>query len=157
MLALALAAISAVIWLYLLAGRGLFWLGRERDTGLVVPVSEWPTVAVVIPARNEAALIGESVGSVLRQDYAGPLRLFVVDDNSDDGTAAAARSAAERSSRDLTIIDGQAQGKLQPDSTLGLHLIVHSGALGMAVGQTIVARSDHAESLNDAAPLVECR
>lgn len=54
------------------------------------------------------------------------------------------------------IAAGSAQ-KLLPDSTLGLHLIVHAGAIGLAVGQTIVARGDHCEGLNDAVALVECR
>jgi Xaa-Pro aminopeptidase len=55
------------------------------------------------------------------------------------------------------IIDKAATGKLQADSTLGLHLIVHAGKLGLAVGQTIVARAEQGEGLNDAAPLIECR
>jgi hopene-associated glycosyltransferase HpnB len=107
MLALATAAISAAIWIYLLAGRGMFWLGRERDTGRPPVPAQWPSVAVVIPARNEAAVIGESVGSLLRQDYAGPLAVFVVDDDSDDGTAAAAQQAAAGAAREVNILGGQ--------------------------------------------------
>jgi hopene-associated glycosyltransferase HpnB len=48
---------------------------------------------VVIPARNEARVVGQAVASVARQDYAGPFEIFVVDDHSTDGTAEAARSA----------------------------------------------------------------
>jgi len=49
-------------------------------------------VTAVIPARNEAATIGRTVGSLLAQDYPGELSVIVVDDNSDDGTAEAAGS-----------------------------------------------------------------
>jgi hopene-associated glycosyltransferase HpnB len=107
MTALVLAALSAAVWIYLLTARGLFWLGRERDDGRPPAPACWPSVAVVIPARNEAAVIGDSVGSLLRQDYAGPLAVIVVDDDSGDGTAAAAARAAEGSGRALIVLEGQ--------------------------------------------------
>lgn len=49
---------------------------------------------MVIPARNEADVIGRAVSSLLRQSSSAEIRLFVVDDNSSDGTANAARAAA---------------------------------------------------------------
>ena len=61
----------------------------------------------IVPARNEAAVIGESVGSLLRQDYPGQLAVVVVDDDSTDGTAAAARAAAQGSPRQLLVFKGQ--------------------------------------------------
>ena len=91
---LAFAALAA--WVVLLLGRGFFWLARDDDrdaASLPVP-DRWPAVAVLVPARDEAATIGETVRSVLAQDYPGPLRLLVVDDRSTDGTAAVARAAA---------------------------------------------------------------
>ena len=51
------------------------------------PLAGAPAVAVVIPARNEAALIGKAIGSLLAQDYPGPLPVILVDDHSTDGTA----------------------------------------------------------------------
>jgi len=51
-------------------------------------------VAAVIPARNEADSIAAAVSSLLRQHYAGPIRVFVVDDDSSDGTASVAAQAA---------------------------------------------------------------
>jgi hopene-associated glycosyltransferase HpnB len=63
-------------------------------------------VVVVIPARNEAPVIGQSVGSLLRQDYAGPVSVIVVDDNSDDGTGAIAKRAAEGMPHALEVISG---------------------------------------------------
>jgi hopene-associated glycosyltransferase HpnB len=83
-----------VIWLYLLFGRGAFWLARTRDDAVSPPPPRWPRVTAVIPARNEADCIEQSVGSLATQDYPGELAIVVVDDDSDDGTAAVARQAA---------------------------------------------------------------
>lgn len=83
-----IAAIAFAIWLYLIAGRGGYWLATERDDrDEPPPLGRWPRVTVVIPARDEATIIGETVGLLLRQDYGGMLDLIVVDDNSSDGTA----------------------------------------------------------------------
>ena len=58
-----------------------------------MPEACLPTVTVVVPARNEAATVGACVDSVLAQDYPeGRLDLIVVDDDSEDGTAAVVRS-----------------------------------------------------------------
>jgi hopene-associated glycosyltransferase HpnB len=90
-----LAAVLVVgIWFYLLFGRGRFWLGSERDSGEAVPLPAWPRVVAIIPARNEAEVIGRSLTSLLLQDYPGELTVIVVDDDSSDGTALAARHAA---------------------------------------------------------------
>lgn len=89
-----LGLLSLAIWLYLLVARGGFWLARERDGNVVAPALRWPAVVAIVPARNEADVIAQSIGSLLRQDYPGPFRVVLVDDGSSDGTAAAAESAA---------------------------------------------------------------
>jgi cellulose synthase/poly-beta-1,6-N-acetylglucosamine synthase-like glycosyltransferase len=49
----------------------------------------YPRVAVVIPAWNEAAVIGRTLDRLARLEYPhGRLRMFVVDDASTDGTPA---------------------------------------------------------------------
>ena len=105
---LGLMALS--IWLYLLSARGGFWLARERDDAAGVPqLFHWPSVVIVIPARNEADVIAQSVGSLLKQDYPGSLRIVLVDDGSEDGTAAAARQVAvENGEVRLDILRGTA-------------------------------------------------
>jgi hopene-associated glycosyltransferase HpnB len=53
-------------------------------------------------------VIARSVGSLLQQSYPGPLHIFVVDDNSTDGTASAARAATGSSpGAALTVITGK--------------------------------------------------
>jgi hopene-associated glycosyltransferase HpnB len=90
--ALVLAALSLAIWIYLLLGRGLFW--RAQEPRPAPPPARWPSVAAIVPARNEAAVVGAAISSLLRQDYAGRFSVVLVDDHSDDGTAMAARMAA---------------------------------------------------------------
>jgi hopene-associated glycosyltransferase HpnB len=89
-----IGALSLAIWVVLLVARGGFW--RFHDVLEQDPLPDGapaPAVAVVIPARDEAASIGRAVDSLLSSRYAGPLHVFVVDDDSSDGTADMARSA----------------------------------------------------------------
>jgi hopene-associated glycosyltransferase HpnB len=101
-----LAFICSAIWIYLIFGRGGFWRGHISDAACPARATEqWPTVAVVIPARNEAGFIGASTQSILRQNYPGSLTIFVVDDDSSDDTAAiAARTAAMTPERQMKVI-----------------------------------------------------
>jgi hopene-associated glycosyltransferase HpnB len=88
--------ISLIIWLYLAAARGMFWRVRAFDDDLAQheAPSVWPGVIAVVPARNEAAGIQQSVASLLQQDYPGEFSVIVVDDHSEDGTAQLAQQAA---------------------------------------------------------------
>jgi hopene-associated glycosyltransferase HpnB len=52
---------------------------------------DWPSVAVVIPARNEAAVLPLTLPALLDQDYPGRFDIVVVDDSSTDGTAEIAK------------------------------------------------------------------
>src|SRR5258708_13376890 len=90
--ALIVASIALGAWIYVLGFRGMFWRLRERDDlGNPVPdPSAWPSVVAVVPARDEAELIERSVGSLLAQDYPGDFRIFLIDDQSTDNTAALA-------------------------------------------------------------------
>ncbi len=101
---LLLSGLAVAIWLYLIFARGGFWLALEREAGAPAP-DVWPEVVAVIPARDEADSIGATVGSLLKQDYPGAFRIVLVDDESTDGTAEAARGAAAASDR-LIVIAG---------------------------------------------------
>lgn len=99
-----IALFCLISWAVLVWGRGDFW---KVDFNKPVPAPDsWPEVAVVIPARNEAEGIGQTVSSLLSQEYPGAVSVVVVDDHSNDGTADAARAAA----RDLT--GGDRSGRL---------------------------------------------
>ncbi len=102
----AAALVGLAAWLYLVLFRGGFWRADQRLDARAPAPAAWPAVAAVIPARDEAAHVGSAVGALLAQDYAGPLRVVVVDDASTDGTADAARSAAPGDRR-LDVIAGR--------------------------------------------------
>lgn len=75
--------------------RHQFWLTRERDTRNPPPEPEsWPAVIAVVPARDEAEVIAQSIGSLIAQDYQGDFRIILVDDSSTDGTGDIARRLA---------------------------------------------------------------
>ncbi len=103
------AAVCVMAWPYLLLGRGGFWLVRRLGASTAPAARITSPIAVVIPARNEAGVIGLAVRSLLRQTCADSLHVFVVDDNSDDGTAGVAQQAAvgaELAGR-LTVVSGR--------------------------------------------------
>ena len=105
-----LACAALAVWLYLLAARGGFWMAAVRDDRGGPPPENWPKVTAVIPARDEAGSVGETIGSLLRQDYPGEFSVVLVDDQSSDGTADAARRAAAQAggAGRLTVIAGAA-------------------------------------------------
>jgi len=81
--------------------RGAFWRLREfdDDTTTHQPPTSWPGVIAVVPARNEAATIAQTLTSLLNQNYAGQFSIVLVDDHSEDATAQIARQTARE--RDL--------------------------------------------------------
>lgn len=100
-----LAITGVAVWIYLLVARGGFWRGRVEDITPTGRLNDWPTVVVVIPARNESEVIAKSAQSILRQDYPGTFQVIVVDDDSSDETAAiATQAAATIPGRPMTVI-----------------------------------------------------
>jgi hopene-associated glycosyltransferase HpnB len=86
-------AVSVAVWLYLLLARGGFW--RMRPDVPSDPMrAPAPSVTAVVPARNEAGVVGRSVASLAAQQYPGEFNLILVDDDSQDSTAAIALQAA---------------------------------------------------------------
>jgi hopene-associated glycosyltransferase HpnB len=113
---IAAGVLSLAIWIYLVFARGGFWRIEPTAPAQQSPAVANPEVAnalkiaVIIPARDEADVVGRAVQSLLQQTGHNTLHIFLVDDGSTDGTAQAARAAA--------IATGQAQ-----------NLIVVQGAL----------------------------
>ena len=93
-----------------------------------------PFVSVVMPVRNEAAFIRESLGSVLAQDYPiDRMEIFVVDGDSEDETAQIAASIS-------SSVDGRA-----PVTILHNRKRVVPAAMNLAIGRArgeIVVRVD---------------
>ncbi|MDX2100276.1 MAG: glycosyltransferase [Leptolyngbyaceae cyanobacterium bins.59] len=117
-IALGLTGLSAFIWLFLLLFWGQFWRSDQLlDEALpdkALPdetagdrtgdrqgssLARWPSVCAVVPARNEAELLPITLNSLLQQDYPGSFTVILVDDQSTDGTAAVARTVAQKLSK----------------------------------------------------------
>ena len=87
-------AAALAIWLYLIFGRAGFWRADVRLARETPAPPAWPEVVAIVPARNEADVVGNSLAGLFAQDYPGRLSVILVDDASTDGTAEAARAAA---------------------------------------------------------------
>ena len=96
---------SLVAWSWLLLCRGGFWKADVRlDPEYAGPDGPWPSVTAVVPARDEAGVIGSALRALVAQDYPGRLKIVVVDDGSTDGTATTA--AAALAGTDAEIVAG---------------------------------------------------
>ena len=71
-----------------------------------MPDEGWtPTVTVIMPVRQEAEHLAESLGAVLAQDWpVDRMQVVVVDGASSDGTAEAAKAIADAAGRAITIL-----------------------------------------------------
>jgi hopene-associated glycosyltransferase HpnB len=108
------AGLAATVWVVLLLHPARPWDCRPAGEDEPIPAlpagRARPAVAAVVPARNEAESLPRTLPAHLAQDYAGPWRVIVVDDRSDDGTAEVAAGigrgcgAGER----LTVVRGGA-------------------------------------------------
>jgi hopene-associated glycosyltransferase HpnB len=112
---------TVAIWVYLLFFRGGFWWAPYRLT--VIASASAPSVVAVIPARDESAVIGRGIASLLAQEYPGSFHILVVDDQSSDDTAEIARAAASGAANRLSICLGQAV----PPGWTGKLWAVHQG------------------------------
>lgn len=86
-----LAAVSLAIWLYLAMAHGRFWTTAARLPAPAEP-DRWPSVVAIVPARDEAAVLPQTLPTLAGQDYPGEFRVLVVDDDSSDDTASVAAS-----------------------------------------------------------------
>ncbi|HEY2792139.1 MAG TPA: glycosyltransferase [Micromonosporaceae bacterium] len=80
------AAVALAAWVWLWLVRGGFWRTNIRLPA-APPPRDWPDVAIVVPARDEAEVLPLTVPTLLAQDYPGRVRVILVDDGSTDGTA----------------------------------------------------------------------
>ena len=111
--------------------RGMRRLEVLRGAPAAAPAAGWPSVSVVIAARDEVDTIGAALAGLLAQDYPA-LELVLVDDRSEDGTGA----VIERSVRSRDGAAGPPVRRLRidalPDGWLGK---THAQARGAALAR----------------------
>ena len=98
-----LGALGGAMWLVLLALPWRPWGTAERIAPEDKPADETDlsNISVLIPARDEAAVIGDTLRALAAQGRG--LEVMVIDDQSSDGTADAVRAAGLSS---LTVVPG---------------------------------------------------
>lgn len=122
-LALGYALLASLLGLTLVRGRREQRRGREQRS---VAAGAWPTVDVVVPARNEASTLPATLASLLAQDYPGTFTLWIVDDRSEDGTADVVRTVGKRDQRVRLVSVRTPSRRMAPK--------VHAVACGIAAG-----------------------
>lgn len=130
----ALSLLAMVAWIYLAFAHGRFW-----QSGPILPPAtarSLPSVTIVVPARDEQDGIAASLGSLLAQDYAGPWRVVLVNDNSSDATAAIARALGNADR--LTVIEGASR----PRGWAGKLWAVHQGVAEAGSGLVLLTDAD---------------
>lgn len=88
-----LTAIYSVVMLIFAIG-----LKRLRKNKIAEP-NNWPSLSIIVPARNEASVLPWTLSSLMKQDYPGNWEVIVVDDRSDDESPAILASLAQRYSQ----------------------------------------------------------
>jgi len=96
-------AFGGVLWLALLVVPWRPWGTAERIEPDIAPGddADLSDISVLIPARDEAPVIGETLGALAAQGRG--LEVVVIDDQSSDGTADVARAAGLP---ELTVVSG---------------------------------------------------
>ncbi|MFI5533885.1 glycosyltransferase [Kitasatospora sp. NPDC051853] len=96
------SVVSLAAWVWLTVGQGFFWRTDQRLPPRVEP-GHWPSVVVLVPARDEAEVLPASLPSVLAQRYPGAARVVLIDDHSTDGTGELARRLGAAGGLPLTV------------------------------------------------------
>jgi hopene-associated glycosyltransferase HpnB len=115
----------------LLVWLGLWWDPLKRwdfqPVGEDAPGQDppdWPSVVVLVPARNEAAVLPQTLPSLFEQDYPGRLGVVVVDDASTDETAQSAQGLAEEAGFEALEVVVNEQ---KPEGWMGKVWAMHTG------------------------------
>ncbi|MGW9130444.1 glycosyltransferase [Streptomyces sp. NPDC055681] len=120
---------SLAAWMWLLLGQGFFWRTDQRLPRRTAP-DGWPSVAIVVPARDEADMLPVSLPSLLAQDYPGAAEVILVDDCSKDGTGDLARALSVRyGGLPVTVVS---PGEPEPGWTGKLWAVRHGISLARA-------------------------
>lgn len=106
---LGLTGLSLLIWIILVTSRDGFWKTDQRlpDVGDFFQTHPAPPIVVVIPARNEAEMLPQSLRSLLKQTYPGKFSIVVVDDHSSDNTFQVARDLSQDTDMDVVLVRGE--------------------------------------------------
>ena len=106
---LGLTGLSLLVWIILVTSRDGFWKTDQRlpDVGDFFQTHPAPPIVVVIPARNEAEMLPQSLRSLLKQTYPGKFSIVIVDDHSSDNTFQVARDLSQDTDIEVVLVRGE--------------------------------------------------
>jgi hopene-associated glycosyltransferase HpnB len=119
----AAGALSFLCWLALALRPERAWDCRPvaEDEPAPPDPASWPSVCILVPARNEEAMLRRTLPALLAQDYPGEWRILVVDDRSRDRSSEAVASLGGAR---LSLL----RGAELPDRWAGKVWAMHQGA-----------------------------
>jgi len=134
---LALGALSFVAWLSVWLRRGRPWDMKPvaEDQPPPPDPSAWPSVRIVVPARNESATLPRTLPALAAQDYPGDWAVVLVDDRSSDGTADLGRTLGGGR---VTVLPG----KPLPDGWVGKVWALEQGTEGAPEPYVLLTDAD---------------
>jgi hopene-associated glycosyltransferase HpnB len=107
-----LGLLSLLIWLGILSHPACPWdfqpVGEDGEPPPAPRV--WPSVGILVPARNERESLPYTLPALLKQNYPGDFAVLLIDDRSVDGTADIAQQLARETGKTnrLRVISGAA-------------------------------------------------
>ncbi len=98
---------STIFWLALLFMPDRWRISERWDVSdtLHTPVSRWPSLSVIVPARNERESLPLTLPSLLNQDYPNS-EIILIDDESSDGTTECAQKITMQTNQSIRILKG---------------------------------------------------
>jgi cellulose synthase/poly-beta-1,6-N-acetylglucosamine synthase-like glycosyltransferase len=121
-----LAALGSLVWL----GLCLQWLLGIRKIPVLEDVlgtdlvDRNPALSVILAARDEERSVGDSLPSMLAQDYSGMIEVLAVNDRSTDRTGEILEELATKHPDRLRVLDVESL----PDGWLGKTHALYAGA-----------------------------
>jgi len=125
----------------------------DRQPSLITTQPKEP-ITVLIACHNEEQAIDETIHYIAKQDYEGDLRVIVIDNNSTDLTAEAAKEAGRYCNIPVEVIQEPAPGKNHALNaalpqvgtelmiTLDADTLLHKSAIRFIVSRMLTAPSD---------------
>jgi biofilm PGA synthesis N-glycosyltransferase PgaC len=84
---------------------------RDEPPSAPWPTGRWPSVTVIVAARDEERGIGLTLERIAQLEYAGPIEVVLADNNSSDRTAEVAQATARQHDLDYRRVVELSPGK----------------------------------------------
>ncbi|MFZ4702934.1 MAG: glycosyltransferase [Candidatus Methylumidiphilus sp.] len=131
---LVISVFASLVWFIVLILPWRPWLNGETLEPIRDAEDDLSEITVLIPARNEAEVIAATLQGLAGQGHSG-LKVVLVDDGSDDGTASLAKHVK---GVDLTIINSQ----ILPDGWSGKLWALEQGIRQVKTTWTLLLDAD---------------